>query len=147
MYETAVEREQRLWEAKAKLDAALAPFNQAAPRSFTDENSELYRRRTLPLVQLRAPGFENVKVDDARGSAFEHIERQIFDAAAKEAQRPTQIPDGELRQVTRHDQAGRPFYEFYGRPSAWLRDFAGDRRRLAGIRTDSQHGYNPGNLG
>ena len=147
MYETAVEREQRLWEAKAKLDAALAPFNQAAPRSFTDENSELYRRRTLPLVQLRAPGFENVKVDDARGSAFEHIERQIFDAAAKEAQRPTQIPDGELRQVTRHDQAGRPFYEFYGRPSAWLRDFAGDRRRLAGIRTDLQHGYNPGNLG
>ena len=146
MYESPTEREQRLWDAKAKLDAALQPFNQAAPRSFTDENAELYRRRTLPLVQLRAPGFENIKVDEARGSAFDLIEKQIYEAAHNEAQRPTQIADGELKQITRRDATGRPFYEFFGSPKAWMRDFAGDRRRLVGIRQASQTGFNPTNL-
>lgn len=146
-YESPTEREQRLWDAKAKLDAALQPFNQAAPRSFTDENAELYRRRTLPLVQLRAPGFENIKVDEARGSAFDLIEKQIYEAAHKEALRPTQIADGELKQVTSYDVTGRPSFSFFGSPSAWMKQFTGERRRLAGIRTATAHGFNPTNLG
>jgi hypothetical protein len=42
-------------------------------------------------TEAHAPGFESMKVDDARGTAFDLIEKQIYDAAAAEAKRPTQI--------------------------------------------------------
>jgi hypothetical protein len=132
-YESYSEREKNVQEARAKLDQAIQPFNQAAPRPFTDENAELYRKRTLPMVQAYAPNFQNVKVDDARGSAFDLLEKQIYDDARQEARRPTQIPEGELRQVTRRDATGRPFYEFFGSPSAWMNDFSGDKKYLKSI--------------
>jgi hypothetical protein len=135
-WESYAEREKNVQEARSKLDEAIQPFNRAAPRPFTDESSDLYRRRTLPLVQPHAPNFQNVKVDDARGSAFDLLEKQIYDDARQEAYRPTTVPDGELRQVTRRDQAGRPYLEFYGSPSAWLKDFTGERKYLTSIRDD-----------
>jgi hypothetical protein len=94
-YETSSEREKSVQEARARLDEVIQPFNRAAPRPFTDENAELYRRRTLPIVQQYAPNFQNVKVDDARGSTFDLIEKQIYDAAQQEARHPTQIPEAE----------------------------------------------------
>ena len=133
-WESYAEREKNVQEARAKLDAAIQPFNRSAPRPFTDENSELYRKRTLPIVQQYAPNFQNVKVDEARGSAFDLLEKQIYEDAQREAHRPTQIPDGELRQVTRYDQAGRPYYDFYGSPSAWMKDFSMPKKRLVGIK-------------
>ena len=54
---------------------------------------------------------QDVKVHDARGTAFDMIERQSFEAAAREAQRPTMVPDGELREIKRLDQAGRVSYD------------------------------------
>jgi hypothetical protein len=122
-YETASEREKNVQEARAKLEEVIQPFNRASPRPFTDENSDLYRRRTLPMVQEYAPNFQNVKVDDARGSAFELLEKQIYEDAKREASHPTQIPEGELRQITRRDVTGRPFYEFVRSPSAWMNEF------------------------
>ena len=135
-YESSAEREKNVQEARAKLDEVIQPFNRAAPRPFTDESSDLYRRRTLPIVQEYAPNYNNIKVDDARGSAFDLLEKQIYDAARQEARHPTQIPDGELREVTRYDQAGRPFVEFYGKASAWLKDFTPPKKQCVGI-------YNP----
>jgi len=133
-YETASEREKNVQEARARLDEVIQPFNRAAPRPFTDENAELYRKRTLPIVQQYAPNFQNVKVDDARGSAFDLLERQIYEDAKREVQRPTTVPDGELRELTRRDASGRPYYEYYGSPSAWMRDFTGERKQCVGIK-------------
>ena len=134
VWETSVEREKNLWEAKAKLDEVLQPFNQAAPRSFTDESQDLYRRRTLPMVQRYAPNFQNVKVDDARGSAFDLLERQIYDDAKREAKHPTQIPEGTLREVTSYDAAGRPRYSYFGSPRVWMDNFSSPKKKLIGIR-------------
>ena len=64
----------------------------------------------------------------------------------REAFHPTDVPDGELREAKGFDQAGRPFFEFFGKPSSWMSQFAGDRRRLAGIRTATATGFNPTNL-
>jgi hypothetical protein len=89
-YESYAEREKNVQEARAKLDEAIQPFNRAAPRPFTDENSDLYRRRTLPLVQQHAPKFQNVKVDDARGSAFDLLEKQIYDDARQRGLSPNE---------------------------------------------------------
>jgi hypothetical protein len=132
-WESSAEREKNLWAAKAKADEALMPFHKAAPRSFTDESHDLYRRRVLPLVQQHAPGYENVKVDDARGTAFDLIEKQIYDAARQEASRPTQIAEGELREVKRMDASGRPFYEYFGKPSSWMSQFAHPKKQLVGV--------------
>src|SRR6202042_3305133 len=99
-WETYAEREKNVQEARARLDEVIQPFNRSARRPFTDENAELYRKRTLPMVQQYAPNYQNVKVDDARGSAFDLLEKQIYDDARQEARRPTQIPEGELRPVT-----------------------------------------------
>jgi hypothetical protein len=146
-YESASERERNVQEARARLDAATQPFNRSAPRPFIDENADLYRKRTLPIVQQYAPNFQNVKVDEARGSAFDLLERQIYDDARQEAHRPTQVPEGTLKQVTRYDNGGRPFYEFFGSPRVWLETFSSPAKRLVGIRTHTEHGYRPANLG
>jgi hypothetical protein len=132
-WETYAEREKNVQEARARLDEVIQPFNRSAPRPFTDENAELYRKRTLPMVQQYAPNYQNVKVDEARGSAFYLLEKQIYDDARQEARRPTQIPEGELRQVTKYDASGRPYYDFYGSPRAWIDTFAGPKKRLVGI--------------
>jgi hypothetical protein len=133
-WETYAEREKNVQEARARLDEVIQPFNRSAPRPFTDENAELYRKRTLPMVQQYAPNYQNVKVDDARGSAFDLLEKQIYDDARQEARRPTTVPDGELRQVTRYDASGRPYYDFFGSPRAWLDNFSAPKKRLVGIR-------------
>jgi hypothetical protein len=132
-YETSSEREKNVQEARAKLDEALYSFNRSAPRPFMDENAELYRKRTLPMVQEHAPNFRNIKVEDARGSAFDLLERQIYEDAHREARHPTQIPEGELREVRRKDASGREMKEFFGSPSAWLSDFSYPKKRLVGI--------------
>jgi hypothetical protein len=146
-YETASEREKNVQEARARLDTAIQPFNRAAPRPFTDENADLYRKRTLPIVQQYAPNFQNVKVDEAKGSAFDLLERQIYDDARQEAHRPTQIPEGQLKEITRRDAAGRPSYEYFGSPRVWLETFSSPKKSLVGIRTHTEDGYRPGNLG
>jgi hypothetical protein len=57
------------------------------------------------------------------------------------------IPEGELREVKRYDQSGRVSLEFYGKPSVWLNQFSQGKKRLVGIRTETQRGYFPSNLG
>jgi hypothetical protein len=142
-----VEKETQIQETRAKYQEALQPFNRPVPQPFPEERTDEYRRRVLPILQNYAPGMQEVKVHDARGSAFDMIERQTFEAARREAERPTMIPEGELREVKRFDQSGRVSYEFYGRPSVWLNDFSQGKKRLVGIRTETQRGYYPSNLG
>ena len=142
-----VDKETQIQEKRAKYDEALQPFNRNAPRPFPEETHEEYRRRALPILQNYAPGMGEVKVHDMRGSAFDMIEKQSFEAAHREARNPTNIPEGELREVKRHDQAGRTFVEWYGRPSVWLNEFHPGRRMVVGIRQQTERGYHPSNVG
>ena len=104
-----VEKETQIQETRAKYQEALQPFNRPVPQPFPEETRDEYRRRALPILQNYAPSMQEVKVHDMRGTAFDMIERQTFEAARREADRPTMIPDGELREVKRFDQTGRPF--------------------------------------
>jgi hypothetical protein len=149
-YSLATERETLMREIQAKYDQEVFSLfpGRSAPRYLEGENPDLYRKRLASMALAYAPGLQNIKMDDARGTAFDLIEKQVLNAVASEARHPTQIPEGELREVTRYDAAGRPFIEFYGNPSAWLSQFtSGTKRRLAGIRTQTETGYRPGNLG
>jgi hypothetical protein len=127
-------------------DTLLKPFNQYAPRYMEGETLAGYRKRLAGRIQQHAPSMKDINLRESVGTAFNLIEKQIYDEARREAVRPTTIPDGEMRELKRYDDTGRPFLEFHGHPKAWLGDFSnGAKRKLAGIRTESQRGYIPNN--
>jgi hypothetical protein len=137
----------RFKKLERNIQEALQPFNRPVPQPFPEKTRDEYRRRALPILQNYAPGMQDVKFTMLVVPPFDMIERQTFEAAAREAQRPTQVPEGELREIKRFDQSGRVSLEFYGKPSVWMSQFAPDRRRLVGIRTETERGYRPFNLG
>ena len=147
-YQSYAEKEKGVQEARAEYHELLAPFNRPAPTPFPDESREQYKLRALPIVQSVVPGFEDLKIDQyLREPNFNFIEKQIQEAARREARHPTKIPDGELREVTKYDQSGRPFKEFHGRPSSWMNHFTtGIVKRLVGIRTQNERGAVPSNM-
>jgi hypothetical protein len=104
-----------------------------APPPMERENETAYRRRLAEALQQHAPNCKDFNIRHSTGSAFDVLERQIKSDAQREARHPTQIPEGELRQVTRYDQAGRPFYEFLGSPRAWMDNFAPPKRYITSI--------------
>jgi hypothetical protein len=125
-------------------DNLLRLHNQSAPRAMDGENLVSYKRRLASKVQQVTPNLKDINLNDARGSAFDLLQKQIYDEARREAIRPTTIPKGEMREMRKFDDTGRPFYEWQGSPKAWLGDFSnGAKRKLAGIRTESQRGYIP----
>jgi hypothetical protein len=121
---STAEKTKEVQETREKLQRYLEPFNRDAPAPFIEEDGRHYEDRVISTLQKYAPGYEDVKVDAPYGANRELVVKRIYNAAQQEAHRPTQIPDGELRQVTRRDASGRVSYEFYGSPSAWMDTFA-----------------------
>lgn len=139
------EDEMKLQQARAEYQNKFQALGRPTPIPFADEKEPDFRVRALSNLQPLVPGFEDLKIDRyLREPNFKYVEKQIFEAADKEARHPTNIPDGELRQVRKLDESGRPTYEFHGRVSAWMNDFStGTTKRLAGIRTETQKGWRP----
>jgi hypothetical protein len=143
-YLSYAEKVQEAEEKRAKLTRYLEPFNRPTPTPFPDEDGTQYENRVLSILQDCVPGYEpdKIKVRDFYRDNRELVVNQIYDVAAKEAYRPTKIPDGELRQVTRRDAAGRPSYEYFGSPKTWMRQFMPDTiKKLASIKTETGRGY------
>jgi hypothetical protein len=115
------------------------PRGTHAPELLDKEPLDHYRKRLMmKAAPFVAADLQEVKTDHLYGSALDHYEQKYFESAAAEAARPTNIPEGELRQVTKYDQAGRPFYEYYGSPRTWLDNFSAPKKLLVGI-TDNRH--------
>jgi hypothetical protein len=148
-WESVIQRETDNWEIKEKWhENAFRPRQAPTPDFLEREHTDHYRKRLMDRARpLVAADLQEVKTQDLYGSALDHYEQRYFESAKAEAQRPTNIPDGELRQVTRYDQGGRPFYEFFGSPRAWLDNLSAPKKRLVGIRTENVRGYRPANLG
>jgi hypothetical protein len=148
-WSSATECETDNWQTKEKWHEAVYRSRQAPTPDFLDrENNDHYRKRLMSkAAPFVAADLQRVKVDDLYGSALDHYEQRYIESAAAEAQRPTNIPTGELRQVTKYDQSGRPFLEFYGSPSSWMKQFMPDTiKKLANIKTVTDRGYHIPNL-
>jgi hypothetical protein len=123
-------------------DDLFKPHKQSPPRYMEGETPDSYRRRIATRLQQHAPSLKDINVRDTGGSAFDLVEKQIYAEARREAERPTNIPDGELRQVTKYDATGRPSYEFYGRCGTWMNDFSnGCKKLVVGIKKDPNARY------
>jgi hypothetical protein len=142
-------RETDNWEVQEKWhEKVFRPRNASAPAFLDNEHTDHYRKRMMnKAAPFVAADLQSVKVDDLYGSALDHYEQRYFESAAAEAQRPTNIPQGELREVKKIDASGRPIVEYYGSPSAWMDMFSAPKKKLVGIRTETERGYRPGNLG
>ncbi len=117
-----------------------------APQAKESEGLYQYRYRLADAVKKYSPQFRDINLTGVGISAFRVFEPQFFADAIAEAQHPTQFGPDELRELTRYDEAGRRYSEFYGHPSAWMSQFSGDRKRLTGIRCSNIEGYHPNNL-
>jgi hypothetical protein len=137
-----------MYDAAEQADPILKAQNQSAPRWLQGETHMGYRRRLAEKIQSHAPNCQSFKLAEAQGSAFDVLEKQIYDDARREALNPTNVPEGELREVKRIDQSGRPFSTFYGSPKVWMDTFnASNKKRLVGIRVANERGYHPSNVG
>jgi hypothetical protein len=117
--------------------AVFRPNRMPTPRYLDGESLDQYRKRLMEKARpLVAADLQKVKCDDIFGSGLDDYERRFLESATAETVRPTNVPAGELKQVTRYDASGRPFYEFFGSPRTWLDQFAYPKKRLAAIRND-----------
>ena len=137
-WNSQVERETLNDQTRRKWDEAVfGPSGRPTPRYLDTDNNDHYRKRLMDAARsLVSTDLQKVETKDLYGSTLEHFEQRYFDSAKAEAQRPTNIPDGELRQVTKYDASGRPFYEYWGSPRAWIDQFSAPKKRLIGIRDD-----------
>jgi hypothetical protein len=115
------------------------PNKISTPSYFDHESFDGQRKRLMNKAKpLVSEDLQKVRTDDIFGSALDHVAHQYFESAAAEARRPTKVLEGELREVTRYDQGGRPYYEYYGSPSAWMSNFAMPKRFITSIRDNRQ---------
>jgi hypothetical protein len=119
--ETLNDQTRRKWD-----EAVFGPSGRPTPRYLDTDNNDHFRKRLMDAARpLVSADLQNVKIDDLYGSALDHFEQQYLKSARAEAQRPSNVPEGELRQVTKYDVTGRPYYEFFGSSKAWMNDFNG----------------------
>jgi hypothetical protein len=139
-YNKGLADEQRKVDEIERWDQAVfKPNRLPTPSYFEHESLDQQRKRlmnrTRPLVSA---ALQEIRTDDVFGTALDHVAQQYFESAAQEAARPSKVPEGELKQITRYDQSGRPFYENFGSPSAWMSMFMGDKKRLISIKDNRQ---------
>ena len=129
--------EDALNTTQADYDSLFRMFRPTgAPPPLERESETAYRRRLAEALQQHAPNCKDFNIRHSTGTAFDTLEKQIKADAQREAKHPTQIPDGELKEVVSYDHAGRPSYTYYGSPRAWLDNFATPKKFLTGIRND-----------
>jgi hypothetical protein len=129
-YHSQTERDELNDQTRRKWDEdVFGPSGRPTPRYLDTDNNDHFRKRLMEAARsLVSADLQKVKTQDLYGSALDHYESEYLKSAKAEAQRPTNIPAGELRQVTKRDQAGRPFYEYFGSAGAWMRDFGKTKR-------------------
>jgi hypothetical protein len=125
------------YQRQADADMACRAWGAAAVPPLHGEQLLDYRKRLLrPLIKYSTQ-FKDVSLDELREPLLTPIEKSIFADAIKASTDNSSAPDDYLREVTTTDQTGRRVTSFYGQPRAWMNQFAGQRRRLVGIRTTS----------
>lgn len=125
-------------DAQARADTVFAAFGDHAPRPLQGEDLNSYRRRLATKMKDHSntwKGVDLLKIAD--DTAFSIAETQIYADAMSSAHNPVDLPPDVLRAITARDTTGRQITTFAGKPSAWMGQFGGVRRRLSGIRNQS----------
>jgi hypothetical protein len=125
------------YERQAAADTACRAWGAEARPPLHGEQLLDYRRRLLRPLMKYSTQFKDVDLDELREPLLTPIERSVFADAIKASTDNASAPEDYLREVTTTDATGRRITTFYGQPRTWINQFAGQRRRLVGIRTTS----------
>jgi hypothetical protein len=122
--------------AQARADRITQVYSQSAPPIMSGETVRAYKVRLINLLKHASPAY--AKVDSAElakmsPSTFDIAENTIYADADRSGRNPV-VPQGQLVEYFVTDQAGRKITMFAGESKSWLNQFAGERRRLVGIR-------------
>jgi hypothetical protein len=122
-------------EAQAKADAVFNGFGKRAPRPLEGESLLDYRRRLASHLKPHSTQWKGVKFSLLPEAAFSIAETQVYADATNAASTPTDLADGELREVTRRDpRTNITTTVFYGRES-FVKGLGRPPRRVASFRT------------
>jgi 8-oxo-dGTP pyrophosphatase MutT (NUDIX family) len=128
-----------LAEAQERADAVYGAFgaNIRAPRPMDGETLPGYRRRLAAGLQKHSPRWKEIDLYAINDAALVNVEQDVYNDAMAVARNPADLGEGELRSHRRILESGHTSVDFYGKPSAWMNEYAGNRRLLAGVRTKS----------
>jgi hypothetical protein len=93
---------------------AFRPLGVPAPACIEGESYDHQRKRLMEKARpFVSDELQQIKTDHIFETGLDHLEKRFMESAAQEAQRPTRVPEGTLKEVTRYDAAGRPFKVFF----------------------------------
>lgn len=123
---------------QVRADAVYAAHGGAAGRPVQGESVLAYRRRLAGGLQKHSPAWKGIDLATLPEAALDVAASAIYADAAQAARNPADVPEGSLRELVSQDTTGRRIVSFVGEPSAWMRDFTANRRRVAGISNGSR---------
>lgn len=124
----------KMADAQAKADAVYMAFGDSAPRPLQGESLGSYRRRLASGLKAHSPSLKDVnlmKITDK--AAYDFMEQTIFADALNAAMKPTDLPEGQLREIREKDVTGRVISRFVGEPRAWMGTHSARRRLVTGL--------------
>lgn len=130
--------EDKRLSAQAKADSAYAALGSAAPRALRGEPLMSYRRRLAHGLQSHSKAWKDIDLKILPTDAFNVAEAQIFADSIEDSKHPSDLGDGQLREIVRADSTGRRITEFVGEPRAWMAQFGCNRRVVTGISNGSR---------
>lgn len=117
-----------LLQIQSRADAAFELHGHRAPGPTFGEDANHYRRRLLSLASTVAPfPWNSINPWTQPDTALDSLERDVIDGAVREFEKP----EGPLRSIVRHDEAGRPMRYWYGDPENCWGRFKGNVNRYA----------------
>lgn len=140
------EDEQYFINERLKYQPIYENNNRPTPRPLSGEGLTQFRLRMLSDTKNLVPEYKDVNFHGMDPSALKLMEPKVIEAAIRELQNPTNVPEGTLKEIKKMDQSGRPYSVFFGKPSSWMDQFTTGARnkKLVGIRIANQ-GYHPNN--
>jgi hypothetical protein len=133
------EEHARMAEIQSQADSVFMGFGKKAPRPLEGESADVYDVRLATYLKPHSKRWAKVKLSSLGGEAFAIAKEDIYNDAAAAANHPVDIPEGELREVTREDpRSGLRTTYFYG--DSFIRGMGMPCRKVKGgvpgIRTD-----------
>lgn len=124
-------------EAQSRADAVAHAFGDAAPRPMQGETLLGYRRRLVSKFKKHSEDYKDIDITGAEGPMLAIIEKRVYADAMTAALHPTDLPDGQLREIVMPDRTGRRISTFHGKsPNIWLGDFKSPKRYLQSINKE-----------
>ncbi len=122
-------------DVQAKADTVFAGFGKRASRPLEGESLLRYRKRLATELKPYSQRWQKVKFSQLPDEAFSVAEEMVYADAMEAAANPTDLGDGELREVSRTDpRTNQRTIVFYGKDS-FVKSMGRPARRVASFRT------------